>query len=289
MKMARGLILHSAFLVLIVIALGCGKESKEDKSEFRIPDSLLTSIDEYKLIRDDYHPVEGGVMASSQIELHYPASPIARYVASESFRFARSGYEKVEELFGKPAGVKLVLIGARDLDEYEFLTRKKWWYYGYIKGDTIYYEPLDILIKRSISEMAVAQKVAQALLLRYSSGRIPIWLREALASYLAKEKEVLRLQTHEFRAENANINPSMQELEESLVEAVDRKRTRIAFYAAYRMLENLLGFASMDDVVKFIDRLGGGSSLDDASREAFGMDYNALLDEIRVDRKDTSS
>ncbi len=275
--------------MVFMALLGCGKEEKEEKKEevskeeFRIPDSLLTPIAGYNLTRDDYHPVEGGVMANDIIELHYPARTVARFVAVRSFGIAQSAYRKVAEEIGRPAEEKLILIGAKDLDEYLLLTRKEWWYYGYIEGDTIYFEPFNIMLKRGIADMAIMQKIAQRALMRRSGNRMPVWLREALASRIAGEVEVLKIQIEQFRSAGWDVNPPPAKIEQDLTDAIDMGDTRVAFYAAYRMLENLLSSSSLEDVFEFIDRLQAGSTRDEASREAFGMDYDALLDGIRVD------
>jgi hypothetical protein len=50
------------------------------------------------------------------------------------------------------------------------------------------------------------------------------------------------------------------------------------------MLENLLEDHSMEKILSFLDRLGEGRTLDQASREAFGVDYGALIDRVRIDR-----
>jgi hypothetical protein len=283
---------RTVLLLVVACAIGvslggCGKKSEKEKStaeEFRIPDSLLAPLEGYNLTRDDYHPIEGGVMENAQIVLRYPASNVARYVAVKIFGFARDGYRKVTETIGKPADGKVVLIGSKDLDEYRFLTRKEWWYYGTVYGDTIYFEPFDIMIKRGIAEMGITQKLAQLALRRLSNGRIPLWLRESAASRFAGEGGVLKMQVEEFRLQNWDINPSPETLERDLALAELRPDTRIAFGAAYRMLENLLAFSTFDDVIRFARLLGEGSTLDDASREVFGYDYASLLDRVRVDR-----
>ncbi|RKZ07120.1 hypothetical protein DRQ05_03650 [bacterium] len=293
MKRASNIVVILLAVVLSVSLIGCGKSGKEKakkgakstKEEFKMPDSLLTPIASYNLVRDDYHPIKGGVMANEEIELQYPASNIARYIAVKTFGLARDGLNLVKEKIGPPADGRVVLIGAKDLDEYKLLTRKEWWYYGDIKGDTIYFEPFDIMIKRSIAKVSIAQKLAQMALIHKSKGRIPIWMREAIASYVAGEGDILKMQANEFRYDNMNLNISPDEIKSALTKAVNRADTRIAFYAAYRMLGKLLEFSTMDHVVEFVDYLGQGLDMDKASKKAFGMDYNALIDRIRVDRE----
>jgi hypothetical protein len=276
-----------ALLLILVLAVGCGKRDKEKgagKEAFRVPDSLLSALNSFDLTVDDYHVINGGVMANAQIEVRYPASEIARYVGVRTFGAAKAAYEKVSKEIGRPVETKLVLIGASDLDEYRILTRKEWWYYGYVRGDTIYFEPLDILMRRSIAEVSITQRIAQAALNRRSDGRIPLWLKEAVASRIAGEKEILDIQMPEFQNEGRNMYPSPQEIESAIAAGTDRGDTRIAYHASYRMLEKLLATHSMDNVLSFLDRLKEGKTLDQSSQEAFGIGYDALLDKIRVDR-----
>jgi hypothetical protein len=113
-------------------------------------------------------------------------------------------------------------------------------------------------------------------------------MREAIASYIAGERIILESQANEFRIKGDDINPSPETIELHLVNAYERGPTRIAFFAAYRMLENLLSFSSMNDVLRFLDILRTGSSRDEASNEVFGVDYDSLLDKVRIDREGSS-
>ncbi len=271
---------------LLVIAGGCGgdKEKTQDTA-FKIPDSLLTPLESYNLTKDDYHPIDGGIMENPQIILRYPASAVARYVSMKIFDYTRSGFIKVSKEIGRPSEGKIVIIGTKDLDEYLFLTRNEWWYYGEVYGDTIYFEPFDILVKRGIAEISVCQKIGQMALSRISGGRVPMWMKEGIASYVAGEGEILDNQVEEFRRVYWDVDPSPETVESDLEGHYDRGRTRIAFFAAYRMVEKLLSFATMEDVRGFLKMLGSGSTLDEASNAAFGMEYNALLDKVRIDQQ----
>ncbi len=277
----------AALLILALVLGGCGKESKDEKTaeqEFRIPDSLLSPLDGYKLTRDYYHPISGGVMANARFELHYPPGDIARYVAVKSFGAALDAYKKISRDIGAPADGRVYMIGSKDLDEYTFLTRKEWWYYGSVTGDTIYFEPLDIMLKRTILEIGITNKIAQVALNRRSKGQIPNWLREGLASHVAEEGVILSYQIVQFRKEGIyEMNPSPEDMEKTLEEAYDMPSTRIAFYNAYLMAENLLSISDMGHAMEFIDYLGEGKDLDTASRKAFGMDYSSLLSAVKAE------
>jgi hypothetical protein len=274
-------------LAVALIAVGCGKESKEEgeaDAKFRVPDSLLSPLDSYRLTKDEYHPVRGGVMANRELELQYPASSAARFVAMKVFGYALDAYRKVEESYGRPSEAPLYMVGAKDLDEYRFLTRKEWWYYGVVQGDTIYFEPLDIMLKRGILEMGVTQKICQVALDRRSGGRIPLWLKEGLASRLADEWTILEAQKVEFETGEYDLTPSPDEIEKALADATSRPLTRIAFYGAYIMVDRLISISDWESIGEFIDLIGEGRSYDEASREAFGTDYGSLLGKIELDR-----
>lgn len=287
---------RSAAIVLLaaVLALsaGCGGDKKEDSAaddeQFRVPDSLLSPIETYNLTIDDYHPVDGGLMASADIALLYPPSKIARFVAVKSFREILKGYRKVIKEIGRPAEGKVVIIGTKDLDEYAVMTRKEWWYYAWIKGDTIYSEPIDILLKRwdpiterTLAEIGLTQRMAQMALEGLSGGRIPIWMKEAAASYVADERAVLRMQINQFNEQLIGFSPSLDELERAILAGDDMALSRSSYFFAYRMFENLLERVEFSNVTQFARRLGEGASLDEASREEFGMNYMEIVAAVR--------
>jgi hypothetical protein len=287
---------RSAAIVLLAAALalsaGCGGDKKEDSAAgeegLRVPDSLLSPIETYNLTIDDYHPVDGGLMANADIALYYPPSEISRFVAVKSFREILKGYRTVREEIGRPAEGKVVIIGAKDLDEYAVMTRKEWWYYAWIRGDTIYSEPIDILLKRwdpitgkTLAEIGLTQRMAQMALEGLSGGRIPIWMKEAAASYVADERAVLRMQIHQFDNQLIGFSPSLDELERAILAGDDMALSRTSYFFAYRMLENLLEKVEFSNVTQFARRLGEGASLDEASREEFGMSYMEMVAAVR--------
>ncbi len=277
-------IVLAASLAACALAFGCGKEKEQDKEAFRIPDTLVSVLESYRLTVDEYHPVRGGVMANRQIELHYPAAEYMRFVAAKSFGYLKASYELVTSEIGRPSEGPLVVIGTADLDEYRLMTRKEWWYYGLVRGDTIVFEPFDTMIKRMIAEPSFTNRVAQVAINRRSGGRAPLWLKEAVATRVANEGEILKIQMPELEHEGRIMNPGPERIEQAIAEGTDRGESRVAYYAAYRMLEKLLASHSMDNVLSFFDRLREGKTLDEASTAAFGIPYAALIEKVRIDR-----
>ena len=204
------------------MSAGCGNgeeqgEASDDES-FRVPDSLLSPIEGFNLTVDEYHPVDGGVMANADIELRYPGKEIARFIAVKTFGEILEGHKHVTQDIGRPAAGRVVIIGAKDLPEYAVMTRKEGWYYRWIQGDTIYSEPLDILLKRwdpiterTLAEIGLTQRMAQMALDGLSGGRIPVWLKEAAASYVADERPILRMQVNQFKTARDVFAPTLDE------------------------------------------------------------------------------
>jgi hypothetical protein len=181
----------------------------------------------------------------------------------------------------------VVCIGSNDLDEYKFLHKKEWWYYGVIKGDTIYFAPYKIMLKRfdkeseqTVAEIAFRQRMAQMALRERSGGRIPMWMREAIASYVAGEKEVIKAGAAQWREEFEGFKATEDELNNYLEVADGLALTRVSFYIALQMLENLLEISSMEEILSFLDLLKEGKTFDQASQSVFGMDYRTLIERI---------
>ncbi len=274
--------------VALVLSAGCGGDKKEDSAtgdeSFRVPDSLLSPIEAYNLVVDEYHPFDGGRMANADLELQYPSKEIARFIAVRTFGEILDGYRKVVRNIGRPVDGRVVIIGTKDLPEYAVVTRKEWWYYAWIKGDTIYSEPLDILLKRfdpvterTLAQIGLTQRMAQMALERLSGGRIPVWMKEAAASYVAGERAILRMQVHQFDDQLVGFSPSLDELERSILAGDDMALSRASYFFAYRMLENLLEKHEFSSAKRFASRMGKGASLDEASMAEFGMSYMDMI------------
>ncbi len=288
MRKAGGSVAVIILLSLLIIA-GCGDGEKEKSGDkaFKVPDSLLTDKDQFELVKDSYHPVKGGDIANEDILVHYPPTEMYEFLSGKIFGIAFNSYTEIEDKIGRPAEGRVTCIGASTMDEYKLLTRKDWWYYGTIKGDTIYFEPYNIMLKRydraskqNIAQIGFRQRFAQMALDRLSEGGIPTWLKESMASYYAGEGYVLKAQAAQWREEYFDFRVTADELNGYLEEAQDMALTRVSYYIAYQMFENLMELSSEDQILDFVKKLGEGRSLDQASTEIFGFDYETLISKI---------
>jgi len=276
------------FLSMLIIA-GCGDGEKEKSADeaFKVPDSFLVDKDTFDLVVDSYHPVKGGDIGNEDILVHYPATELYEYISGKIFGIAYNSYREIEEKIGRPAEGRVTCIGTKSMDEYKLMTRKEWWYYGTIRGDTIYFEPYHIMLKRydrtskqNIAQIGFRQRFAQMALDRLSKGRVPTWLKESMASYYANESAVLKAQAVQWRDEYFDFRITEAELNSYLEDAQDLALTRVSYYIAYQMLENLMELSSEEQILAFVEKLGEGYSLDEASREVFGFNYETLISKI---------
>ena len=88
------------------------------------------------------------------------------------------------------------------------MTRKEWWNYGFIKGDTIIFEPLDIMIKRMIAEQGSRQSHRAGRAQPAVGGASPSGSRRLSPRVSPGELEILKIQQPEFQYEGRNMNPS---------------------------------------------------------------------------------
>ncbi|MCK4538839.1 MAG: hypothetical protein KAV42_08600 [Candidatus Krumholzibacteria bacterium] len=280
------------FLLAAGLVNGCGGDSKKESSEedFRVPDSLLAPMEGYGILVDEYHPVRGGVIANKDIALHYPPSNIAKFISTNNFGYAYEADQEVVKHIGRPADGQVVIIGAKDLAEYKYLTKKDWWHCGVIQGDTLYFMPFnimmqryDIFTRRSLAQIGLTQKLAQMALNRKSDGKIPTWLREGIASFVANEKPILQMQAIEFETEMLGFNPEVEELDRHLDMVEDRAFVRVSSYIAYTMFERLMESFTLKEILSFVGKLGEEKSLDQASGEVFGMDYVSMIEKIKLE------
>ena len=117
---------------------------------------------------------------------------------------------------------------------------------------------------------------------KLSSDKMPLWMREGAASFLADEGPVLTMQSFEFKNELIGFDPTVEELNEHLGSAMFKAETRVSFYISFTMVSNLMEWSSFEDIVSFAAGLGEGKSLDEASESAFGMPYGGLVEKVRL-------
>jgi hypothetical protein len=297
--MNRPIVFITVALTLAVLA-GCGGDKKQpevaqttegsnpNKTDFNYPtqntlfklqgsalDSLRAQKKRFDITRDEYWEGEGGVLANKYFEVWYPAGQTTVTHGMYFFEELMPARQKLEKYFGQAPEELLVIRNTPEIDVYNRLTGREWWYYSDIKGDTATFVAVYTLYKRGISAIAVPHEYYQWAVRKLSRGGAPRWLEEGIASRLSNEGPLLLNQLYEFANENLEMTP--ERLDDVLQGEADRRDARIAYYHSYRMVERLAekyGDAKIKDVVLLI---GMGNTLDQAFTKAFGADYNTIV------------
>ena len=271
---------------------GCGEKKEPAKRATYVPprsidrnlnpielDSLVQMKFAYKVTRDEYWDGYGGVMANDAIEVWYPTGRVNAFQGISVLKHMELARRNMEKLFGRAPSAHLVVVCSGNLDVFREATGRDWWNDSLIKGDTLNLQsPMD-LFSRGLLMTAAPHEYYQWAIDNLSSHRAPQWLDEGLASLLAKEAAVLESYTTEFGEQGTTM--SFRDMEKALRDQKDRISTRRAYYNAYRMVEKLVLTRGQPAVLAFVLDCADEKDIDAASNRAFGVGYDALVEEAR--------
>jgi hypothetical protein len=308
------------FVVLFVglaIALGCGKSSDEGTEtaqrakpkkmptqqhfptpahlqQYKVTDRRLSGAimdtlrhlkKKHNVTRDEQWPGEGGVLANDFFEVWYPEGVA---VISHAMRvvndmmYARAKFARV---FGDAPMEPLVILLPPYLDQYKEWTGRDYWHYSDLRADTMTIQPIYILQKRGLLDVALPHEYFQWAIGRFTNFGAPRWVEEGLASYLSEDGWVLEQIVGEFPEEARDV--PVERIEEALVLEEIRADTRVAYYLAYRMVQSLVERYGEEKLVEAILLMAQGHGMDDACQRVYGMGYKDVCDLVLGDAKQT--
>jgi hypothetical protein len=287
-------------VVLALIAAGCGGKEKESEiarqeepkdpteTDFKYPqanptfkiqgallDSLRVKKQRFGITRDEYWRERGGVLANQYFEVWYPRGEASVTHGMYVFEELMPARAEFEAYFGSAPGELLKINIATEIDVYQRLTGREWWYYADMKGDSLTFVPVYTLYKRGISDMAVPHEYYQWAIRKLTLHGAPRWLEEGMASHLSKEGDLLLEQMYEFFREDHSMSP--EKIEEVLQSEDNKRDARIAYFRSYRMVKRLMEEYGEENLKKAIVLIGLGRTLDQAFSDALGIDYSAVL------------
>jgi hypothetical protein len=164
-----------------------------------------------------------------------------------------------------------------DLDEYRKLAGNEFWNTHAVINAHIVLEPAGILFRRKIYGRAGRAAMAQVFLDLKCHGRLPMWFREGLSSYLAEEGNDHLAFVNEFRMAGKEVvwPPATTLLHVSPL--VDRENGRIARYNAFLMLWHLAERWGFDRILNLLNLVEAGRSFEEASTAVYGVGEAGLL------------
>jgi hypothetical protein len=273
---------------------GCGEKKSEtaQRPVYEVPpaldrnlnstemDSVLAIKVAYGVVRDEYWEGHGGVIASPAIEVWYPTGRLNLLQGAGVLKQMEVARRKTEELFGRAPESHLVVVCSGNLEVFRAATGRDWWNYSLIKGDTLNLQsPMD-LFTRGLFLIAAPREYFEWAIGDLSGHRAPRWVEEGLASFLSHEAPILEDQTNEFG--EAGLLMPQKDIERELRAEKDRIPARRAHYNSYRMIEKLVQTRGQPAVLAFVLACGEEKDLDAASKRAFGVGLDALVEEART-------
>ncbi len=238
-------------------------------------DTLRVKKKRFEITRDEYWEDEGGVLANPYFEVWYPAGRTTVTHAMYMFEELMPARKRFAESFGEAPLDLLVIRISKELEDYKRFVNRDWWYYADIKGDSMTFSPVYILVKRGIAEIAIPHEYYQWAIGKITQNGAPRWMEEGMASYLSGEGDILLDEVYEFSETDVSMSP--ERIEEVLQGEQDRRESRIAYYRSYRMIQQLIDKHGEEKVREAIVLIGRGNTLEQACTKALNMGYAALL------------
>ncbi|MFQ5511573.1 MAG: peptidase MA family metallohydrolase [Candidatus Krumholzibacteriia bacterium] len=240
-----------------------------------VRDTLRRLKKRHRINRDEYWDGDGGVLANDYMEVWYPEGRTTVTHAMRVFNILMPARHKLRTYFGTGPDERVVINCPPDLKAYKTRTGREWWYYAEISGDTLTFQPIFVLVKRGLDNVALPHEYFQWAIGKMSRHGAPRWLEEGYASYLSGEEKILESQMLEFPDGADAMEPGLLE---TILDSEDtKKETRIAYYRSYRMVKKLVDTYGEDSLKEAVNLLGQGHTVDDAFRGAFGNGYEDVL------------
>jgi hypothetical protein len=239
-------------------------------------DSLKQMKVSQAVTRDEYWDGYGGVLGNENFEVWYPNGKVNVLQGMAMLKLCMGARTRTRTVFGAVPNEKLVVICTADLDAYGKATGREWWHYSRMNGDTITVQPPILLHTRGLLPVVGPREYFEWAIGKLSHGNAPRWVQEGFASYLSGEAAILEDQRKDY-AELPLVIPT-KEMESALKKETDRKTTRRAYYNAYRLAEEIARTRGEDAMARFIVALAEDDDVDQASREAFGTDFDDVVE-----------
>jgi hypothetical protein len=239
-------------------------------------DTLRTLKKLHEITRDEQWPGQGGVLANDFFEVWYAEGLTMITHAMRVVDDMMQARDKFAGVFGDAPTERLVIVLPPYLEQYTEWTGREFWHYSDLRADTMTIQPVYILRKRGLLEIAMPHEYFQWALGHFTNYWAPRWLEEGVASYFSHEGRILNENVNEFPKSARNM--SMDRIEKALDAESTKQETRVAYYLAHRMVVSLVERYGEAKLVETLSLMAQGHGLDDACQKAYGMSYEDVRD-----------
>lgn len=280
--------LHTFLVAFAVAALaacsndgdgGGGGEHAHDEGSHKVRQLNAEELDtlrhwksELEITRDEYWDDRGGVLANSWAEVWYPRGNLTVSHGMYALKRIDRARRQTLALFGAAPDARLTIVCSESLESYKKDADREWWQYSRVDDKRIVFQPMVVLAKRGLAEIATEREYYRWAMRRLSDKKVPRWLEYGLASLLAEEGQILTDNLVEFPDDP--ILRSIKDADRALKKNEVKKDVRIANYNAWKTADRLAAQHGRQALARMIAELGTGASLDDASRRHLGEPWD---------------
>ena len=117
----------------------------------------------------------------------------------------------------------LSVFGTDDVQHWRRVSGRDFWVTHLTDGPSILVQPVNTLFQRTLAGHVAYAAVAEAFLDVKTSGRVPRWFREGVASYVAEEGFEHLSFVLEFRARDVPVLMTPEEVQQHVFPLIDRE------------------------------------------------------------------
>ena len=238
-------------------------------------------------------------VGSEFVELDYAGPYVPETTALSMAEFADYAYFGIKDRLGweLPGGKRMPMAIPFDLKFYGKDYGLPWWVPGDVRDGQVIIQPISVVTSRGIAMEAVIHYYVEWQLRERTGDRIPYWFLYGAGAYFGAEGWVLKDQAevlkgtydieigHDTMVRDLEIfrdgELMMQEVETPGILEDERCRSRLAYWRAFRLVENIMSVEGLKPFKAMTAAMESDANLSfaDAVQAGYGKSLEALLNE----------
>lgn len=153
-------------------------------------------------------------------------------------------------------------------------TNVNWWKAAVSQGKTIHLQPPEILSEKGILRSTIAHEYAYFAIKEICANGCPLWLKEGIASYIAKEGNTYFDASVEERLRSGKLF-RINELD-SQITSSNMMDSRLAYWQTFAIVDYLIKRYGEENLIQILGRINAGESTDAAFQHTIHITLSDL-------------
>jgi len=243
--------------------------------------------------------VEETRIVTEFLDFDYAGPYVPENTALSMAEYADYAYFALKDRLGweLPGGERMKLSISLDLKRYGREHGLPWWVPGDVRDGVILIQPISVITSRGIAMEAMIHYYLEWQLRKRTGDRIPYWFHYGVGAYFGAEGWVLKDQAEVLKGTydvEIDHDTMVRDLElfrdrELMMKEVDtpgiledeRCRSRLAYWRAFRLLENIMSGEGLKPFGAMVADMESDADLsfEDAVARHYGKSLETLLNE----------